>query len=82
MSRIRFFLAAGLLLAPLTAAEPTNAAEAAAKKEAENRRIDELYQQKKAALPPDRRAWEEVLEQNLGNGFYLPIHKRDFVKGA
>lgn len=64
------------------AAEPTNAAEAAAKKAAEDRRIDELYQQKKAALSPERQAWETVLEQNLGNGFYLPIHKRDFVKGT
>jgi len=61
--------------------DPTNAGEAAAKKAAENRRIDELYQQKKATLSPERQRWESVLEENLGNGFYLPAHKRDFVKG-
>ncbi len=66
----------------LMAAEPTNAAEAAAKKAAESARIDALYQAKKATLSPERQAWETVLEQNLGNAFYLPIHKRDFVKGT
>ncbi|MGH8730449.1 MAG: GDSL-type esterase/lipase family protein, partial [Burkholderiales bacterium] len=69
-----------------SAAEPqteqTNAAEAARKKAAEDRRIDELYQQKKATLSPERQAWETLLDQNLGNGFYLPAHKRDFVKGV
>ncbi len=70
------------LLAPAFAAEPTNATETAAKKAAEDQRIDGLYQQKVATLPPERQAWEKVLQENLGNGFYLPIHKRDFVKGA
>ncbi len=74
-------------LARLFGAEPTNAAEAAAReaaaqKAAEAARIDALYQAKKAALSPERQAWETVLEQNLGNGFYLPIHKRDFVRGT
>lgn len=64
------------------AAEPTNATEAAAKKVAEDQRVDVLYQQKKATLSPERQAWETVLEQNLGNGFYLPNHKQDFVKGV
>ena len=63
------------------AAEPTNAAESAAKKAGEDQRIDALYQQKKATLSPERQAWETVLGQNLGSGFYLPLHKRDFVKG-
>jgi lysophospholipase L1-like esterase len=72
-----------LALAPaLSAAEPTNAAEAAAKKAAEDQRIDGLYQAKVAMLSPERQAWEKVLQENLGNGFYLPIHKRDFVKGT
>ncbi len=73
-----------LAFLPLTvsAVEPTNAAEVAAKKAAEDHRIDTLYQQKKAALSPERQAWETVLEQNLGNGFYLPVHKRDFIKGT
>jgi len=33
-------------------------------------------------LSPERQAWENTLQENLGNGFYLPIHKRDFVKGT
>ncbi len=70
------------LLAPAFAAEPTNATETAAKKAAEDQRIDGLYQQKVATIPPERQAWEKVLQENLGNGFYLPIHKRDFVKGT
>ncbi len=73
-----------LALAPaLRAAEPAPvSAEAAAKKAAEDQRIAALYQQKKSTLSPERQAWETLLEQNLGNAFYLPIHKRDFVKGA
>ncbi len=82
------FVTVGLVASALApggaavAAEPTNAAEAAAKKVAEDQRVDALYQQKKATLSPERQAWETVLEQNLGNGFYLPLHKRDFVKGV
>jgi lysophospholipase L1-like esterase len=70
------------ILPALPAAEPTNATEAAAKKAAEDQRIDGLYQAKVATLSPERQAWEKVLQENLGNGFYLPIHKRDFVKGT
>ncbi len=70
------------LAAQTVAGEPTNATEAAAKKAAEDGRTDELYQQKKSTLSPERQAWERVLEQNLGHGFYLPIHKRDFVRGV
>jgi lysophospholipase L1-like esterase len=66
----------------LPAAEPTNAAEASAKKAAEDQRIDGLYQIKVATLSPERQVWEKTLQENLGNGFYLPIHKRDFVKGT
>lgn len=61
--------------------EPTNAAEAAAKKAAEDKAVDEKYQALKATLPPDQQAWETVLEQNLGNGFYLPLHKKDKIAG-
>lgn len=60
--------------------EPTNAAEAAAKKAAADKIIDERYQALKAKLPADQQAWETVLEQNLG-GFYLPIHKSEKVAG-
>jgi hypothetical protein len=70
------------LAVPIRAAEPTNAAEAAAKKAAEDQRIDSLYQSKVATLSPERQAWEKILQENLGNGFYLPNHKRDFVKGT
>ena len=69
-------------LSTLPAAEPTNAAEAAAKKAAEDQRIDGLYQIKVATLTAERQAWEKILQENLGNGFYLPLHKRDFVKGT
>jgi lysophospholipase L1-like esterase len=75
------FIVTLALAAVLPAAEPTNAAEAATKKAAEDKRIDALYQEKKAQLSPERQAWEALLEQCLG-GFYLPIHKRDFVKGT
>jgi len=34
-----------------------------------------------AQLPPEAQAWEKVLQENLGNGFYLPAHKRDKVAG-
>lgn len=60
--------------------EPTNAAEAAAKKAAEDKAVDEKYQALKATLPPDQQAWETVLEQNLG-AFYLPLHKKDKIAG-
>ncbi len=60
--------------------EPTNAAEAAAKKAAADKIIDERYQALKANLPADQQAWETVLEQNLGS-FYLPIHKSEKVAG-
>jgi lysophospholipase L1-like esterase len=66
---------------PAKALEPTNAAEAAAKKAAEDAASDGQYQALVATLPPDQQAWERTLEQNLGNGFYLPIHKRSRVKG-
>jgi len=62
-------------------AEPTNAAEAAAKKAAEDAVTETQYQALVATLPPAQQAWEQVLQENLGNGFYLPIHKRARVKG-
>ncbi|HSH93281.1 MAG TPA: SGNH/GDSL hydrolase family protein [Roseimicrobium sp.] len=61
--------------------EPTNAAEAAAKKAAEDKALDDQYQKWKATLTPEQQAWETVLEQNLGS-FYLPIHKREKIKGV
>lgn len=64
----------------IRAGEPTNAKESAAKKAAADQALDEQYQRWKSALPPDQRAWEVVLEQNLGS-FYLPIHKREKVAG-
>lgn len=89
MHRFLLRLLAALPLVALTAAEPkpspaktepTNAAEAAAKKAAENQALDAQYQRWKAGLSPAQQAWETVLEQNLG-GFYLPIHKREKVAG-
>lgn len=66
--------------APLPGTEPTNAAEAAAKKEAEAAELDGKYQAWVATLTPEHQAWEKVLQENLG-GFYLPIHKNEKVEG-
>jgi lysophospholipase L1-like esterase len=76
--------AAGILSGHGVAAkEPTQATQpaAAAKKSAEDAAIDEKYQALVAKLPPDEQAWEGTLQANLG-GFYLPIHKRERVKGT
>lgn len=64
-----------------TPAEPTNGVETAAKKAAADRALDEAYANLKAALPPEQQAWETLLEENLGS-FYLPLHKRDRVRGV
>ncbi len=69
-----------------TKTEPTNAQEAAAKelaakKAAQDVTIDAKYFAWVAQLPPEAQAWEKVLQENLGNGFYLPAHKRDKVAG-
>ncbi|MFM8414840.1 MAG: SGNH/GDSL hydrolase family protein [Planctomycetota bacterium] len=61
-------------------AEPTNAAEAASKKQAEEAAVNEQYAALVLRLPPDEQAWEKALQDNLGS-FYLPIHKRDRVAG-
>ena len=66
---------------PPKSAEPTNAAEAAAKKAAEDGEIDAKYQALVAKLPPEQQAWERTLQENLGS-FYLPIHKREKVRGT
>ncbi|MCB1090610.1 MAG: SGNH/GDSL hydrolase family protein [Verrucomicrobiae bacterium] len=60
--------------------EPTNAAEAAAQKAAEEKEIDAKYEAWMANLSPKRQAWEKVLQDQLGN-FYLPLHKKDKVAG-
>jgi len=69
-----------------TKTEPTNAQEAAAKelaakKAAQDATIDAKYFALVAQLPPEAQAWEKVLQENLGNGFYLPAHKRDKLAG-
>jgi lysophospholipase L1-like esterase len=63
-----------------TQTEPTNADEAAARKQAEEAAINEKYAALVATLSPDEQAWEKTLEVNLGS-FYLPLHKRDRVAG-
>jgi len=64
--------------------EPTNAKEAAAqaavKKAAQDKLVDERYQALVANLSPAEQAWEMVLQQQLG-GFYLPLHKRGKIAG-
>lgn len=81
----------GLLLVSLVAShaqqkappkgEPTNAKEAAAQKAAEDKLLDERYAALVAKLPPEQQAWERVLQENLGDYFYLPRHKADKVAG-
>jgi lysophospholipase L1-like esterase len=63
---------------PAKAAKP---ASGAAKKSADDAVVDAKYQALVAKLPPDEQAWERTLQANLG-GFYLPIHKRERVKGT
>lgn len=60
--------------------EPTNAKEAAEKKAAADKKLEERYQALVATLPPDQQAWERTLQENLGS-FYLPIHKSEKVSG-
>jgi lysophospholipase L1-like esterase len=75
------FPAAPFLFAQQTpSSEPTNATEAAVKKAAAEKRIDDQYAALVATLPPDQQVWERTLQDNLG-GFYLPIHKRQKVAG-
>jgi lysophospholipase L1-like esterase len=59
---------------------PTNAAEAAARKEKAEAEIEAKYQALVAGLPSEQQAWESVLQSQLGS-FYLPLHKRDKVAG-
>ena len=74
-------LALVLVAAEPPKGEPTNAKEAAAKKAAQDAAVEEKYQATVAKLSPEEQAWEKVLQANLGNGFYLPIHKRDKIAG-
>lgn len=60
--------------------EPTNAAEAAAKKARADAELEKRYQALVSAMPPAQQAWERVLQDQLGS-FYLPIHKQEKVAG-
>jgi lysophospholipase L1-like esterase len=73
-------LVSSLAAVPPAKTEPTNAAEAAAKKAAADKLVDEQYATWVNTLPPEQQAWERVLQENLGS-FYLPIHKRQKVAG-
>lgn len=74
-------LSAGLLHAgPPSNPEPTNAEEAAKKKAAAQAEVAVKYEAWVATLTPERRAWEKVLQENLGS-FYLPLHQKDKVEG-
>ena len=64
----------------LVAKDPAKPATATAKNVAADAAVEEKYQALVAQLPPDEQAWERTLQENLGS-FYLPIHKRERVKG-
>lgn len=65
---------------PAPSAEPTNAAEAAAKKAEADRKLEEAYQSVVTKLSPAQQEWENVLQAQLGT-FYLPLHKKDKIAG-
>lgn len=86
---LRFLPALFLLVSTpcFSANEPTNAVEAAAqkaaaeKKVAEQKEVSEKFAAWKATLSPEQQAWETVLEENLGMGFYLPLYQKDKLAG-
>lgn len=61
--------------------EPTDAKEAAAKKAAADILLEKAYQGLVAKMTPEQQSWEITLQENLGK-FYLPIHKRQKIKGT
>ena len=76
---IRVFLGTVVVLGGhVLATQPTTPP---AKKPAIDPATEEKYQALVATLPPDEQAWERTLQANLGSS-YLPIHKRERVKGT
>lgn len=53
---------------------------AAEKKAAHDAAVAEKYKEWVSTLPPERQAWEKVLQENLGS-FYLPAHEADKLAG-
>lgn len=80
MRPLTLLLAAATITLAQDRNEPTNSAEAAAKKAKAAAELDGKYQAWVKTLSPERQAWERVLQSELG-GFYLPIHKRQKVAG-
>lgn len=70
----------GIVWGETKTGEPTNAAEAIAKKEERNAKLDRSYRTWKANLPPAQQKWEDTLEANLGS-FYFPHHVKDKLIG-
>jgi hypothetical protein len=64
----------------LAANAPAKTTSAAANKPSDDAAIEEKYQALVAKLPPDEQAWERTLQANLGS-FYLPIRKRERIRG-
>ncbi len=76
---VGFFLLTGFHSQAAPPGEPTNAAEAAAKKPQSD--YDKAADAKrKAAMSAEELAWETVLETNLGS-YYLPGYKKDKLAG-
>ena len=61
-------------------AKSASTAQKSASKASDEEVIDQ-YQALVAKLPPERQAWERLLQENLGD-FYLPIHQREKVRGV
>jgi lysophospholipase L1-like esterase len=83
---IRTTVLALVCLTTVRSQEPTNAAEAAAKAQAAEKKatreaaVAAKYNAWVGTLPPEQQAWEQVLQANLGS-FYLPAHQADKIAG-
>jgi lysophospholipase L1-like esterase len=80
---ILFFVVAAVIPGEhlVAAKEPPRPTNAATKKPADDPVVEAKYQALVDKLPPEEQAWERTLQANLGS-FYLPIHKRERVKGT
>jgi lysophospholipase L1-like esterase len=69
-----------ILTGPAPGAEPSTGAQLKAARAPSEPFDAQADERRKAAMGPEERAWETVLEQNLGN-FYLPLYKKAKLAG-